>query len=256
MAETGENFRAPHKTSDEVAPWYRANRLLAALHPREIAQLAPHLRRLELTRDQVLFDVGEDVMITYLPCYGAMASLLVVSRDGQEIEVANVGREGALGGVVSAGFKPAYGRAVVRVPGLAFGLSTARLEEAKARSPALADLFDRYADALRAQMMQSAACNALHNVEQRSCRWLLSAHDRAGDEPIRLTQDALAQMLGVQRTTVTAVIGTLQEQGVIEAGRGRIEILDRLALERRACECHDAVEAHFNRILPEVDVTD
>ena len=152
--------------------------------------------------------------------------------------------------------KPAYGRAVVRVPGFAFSIPTARLEDVKGQSPALADLFARYADVLLAQMMQSTACNALHGVEQRYCRWLLSTHDRAGDEPIRLTQETLAQMMGVQRTTVTAVARALQDDGVIATGRGRIEILDRSALERRACECHDAVEHHFQRLLPEIAVND
>lgn len=254
MADTSEPL-SPAAPVVGVPPYY-ANRLLAALHRRELDRVTPYIRVVELVRDQVLFDVGDDVVTTYLPCRGTMISLLVVSRDGQEIEVANIGREGAVGGVVSAGFKPAYGRAIVRVPGLSLALPTARLEEAKNASPILADLFSRYADALLAQMMQSAACNALHTVEQRCCRWLLSTHDRAGDEPIRLTQEALAQMLGVQRTTVTAVAGLLQEQGVIGTGRGRIEILDRAGLERRACECHDAVEQHFQHLLPEVEITD
>lgn len=254
MAYIAEDLAQPETDATSVTDC--ANRLLAALHPREMARLTPHLRLLELRRDQVLFDVGQDVVHTYLPCRGAMVSLLVVSNDGQEIEVANVGREGAIGGVVSAGFKPAYGRAVVRVPGHALCIPTSRLEEAKNQSPAIGDLFSRYADALLAQMMQSAACNALHNVEQRCCRWLLSAHDRASDESIRLTQEALAQMLGVQRTTVTAVIGVLQDQGLIGTGRGRMDVLDRPGLEKRACECHDAVEAHFERILPEVETTD
>lgn len=233
-----------------------SNRLLAALHRRDLERLTPHLRSVDLARDHILFDVGQDVIHTYLPCHGTMVSLLVVSKDGQEIEVANVGREGAIGGVVSAGFKPAYGRAVVRVPGHALCIPTVRLEEAKNQSPAIGDLFSRYADALLAQMMQSAACNALHNVEQRCCRWLLSAHDRAGEEPIRLTQEALAQMLGVQRTTVTAVVGVLQDQGLIGTGRGRMDVLDRPGLEKRACECHDAVENHFERILPEVETAE
>jgi CRP-like cAMP-binding protein len=176
-----------------------------------------------------LFEAGEDVVTPYLPCYSTMASLLVVTRDGDEIEVASIGREGAIGGIVSAGFKPAYGRAVVRIPGSALCIPTNRLEEAKLQSPALADLFSRYADVLLAQMMQSSACNALHSIDQRMCRWLLSAHDRANDETIRLTQETLADMLGVQRTTVTAVIKALQDEGLIRTGRGRIEILDRPA---------------------------
>lgn len=254
MADTGEAqaLREPRAARADLI----SNRLLGALRSRELDRLTPYLRKVDLERDTLLFDCGEDVTTTHFPCHATMISLLVVSQDGHEVEVANVGREGAIGGIVSAGFKPAYGRAVVRVPGFAFCIPTARLEDAKTQSPPLADLFARYADVLLAQMMQSTACNALHGVEQRYCRWLLSAHDRAGDEPLRLTQETLAQMMGVQRTTVTAVARSLQDQGVIAAGRGRIEILDRPALERRACECHDAVERHFQRMMPEVDATD
>ena len=230
-----------------------ANRLLAALRPADLTALKPHLSLMAMERGQVLFDAGDDVDTTYFPCHAAMVSLLVVTRDGQEIEVATIGREGAVGGVVSSGFKPAFGRAVVTLPGAAFSVSTARLDALKLRAPALADLFNRYADVLLAQMMQSVACNALHNIEQRCCRWLLATHDRVGDNLILLTQEALAEMLGVQRTTVTAVARTLQDEGLIRYSRGRIEILDRPRLERRACECYAAVETHFERLLPEVE---
>lgn len=236
----------------EDVPSFSANRLLAALRPAPLAELSPYLILVDLPQDAVLFDAGEDVEHTYLPCGPTQASLLVVTSDGQEIEAASIGSEGAIGGMVSAGFKPAYGRAVVRVPGRAFCVPTARLEEVKTRSPVVADVFDRYADVFIAQMMQVAACNALHPIEQRACRWLLFAHDRSGDEPIRLTQETLAQMLGVQRTTISAVARSLQEAGVIHIGRGRVEVLDRPGLEKRACECHDAVEAHFRKVLPKV----
>lgn len=239
---------------NEASPPLSANRLLAALRPDALAELAPILSLVELAQDSVLFDAGDDVEATYLPCGTTLCSLLVVTADGQEIEAANVGREGALGGVVSAGFKPAYGRAVVRTAGRAFAAPIHRLEEVKARVPAVAELFARYADVLIAQMMQTVACNALHPIDQRTCRWLLAAHDRAGDAPIRLTQETLAQMLGVQRTTISAVARGLQDAGIIHIGRGRVEVLDRPGLERRACECHDAVEAHFRKVLPKVDV--
>jgi hypothetical protein len=237
----------------DAAPTYDSNRLLAALRPDALAELAAHLVLVDLPADAVLFDVGDDVEHTYLPCGPTQASLLVVTSDGQEIEAASIGFEGAIGGVVSAGFKPAYGRAVVRVPGHAFCLPTAKLEEAKTRHAIVGDLFDRAADVFIAQMMQVAACNALHPIEQRVCRWLLFAHDRSGKEPIRLTQETLAQMLGVQRTTVSAVARVLQDARVIHIGRGKVEILDRPGLEKRACECHAAVEAHFNRILPALE---
>ncbi|WP_343699310.1 Crp/Fnr family transcriptional regulator [Caulobacter sp.] len=237
----------------DAAPPYASNRLLAALRPDALAALAPHLVLVDLPAEAVLFDAGDDVQHTYLPCGPTQVSLLVVTADGQEIETASIGLEGAIGGVVSAGFKPAYGRAVVRTPGHAFCIPTQKLEEVKTATPLIADMFDRYADVMIAQMMQLAACNALHPIEQRVGRWLLFAHDRAGDEPIRLTQETLAQMLGVQRTTISAVARTLQDAGVIDIGRGKVTIRDRAGLERRACECHDAVEAHFRRVLPKVE---
>ncbi len=230
----------------------RANRLLTALSPRDFAVLEPHMELVDLPRGRVLFEPGDDVVTTYFPCHRTMVSLLIATRDGREVEAATIGREGAVGGIVSEGHKPAYGRAVVQIAGQALAIPTSHLEAAKTGSPRFGDLFSRYADALLAQMMQSVACNALHRTEERCCRWLLAAHDRAGDTMIHLTQEALAEMLGVQRTTVTAVTGVLQDRGLIRTHRGRIEVLDRPALERAACECHAAVESHFARLLPEV----
>ena len=134
----------------------------------------------------------------------------------------------------------------------ALAVPTATLETLKAASPAFADLFARYADALLAQLMQSVACNALHSVEARASRWLLATHDRAGEAIIHLTQESLAEMLGVQRTTVTGVVQALEERGLIRRHRGRVEVVDRRGLERHTCECYAAVEEHFARLLPEV----
>jgi CRP-like cAMP-binding protein len=230
----------------------QANRLLAALSARDFALLEPHLEVVAVPRGKVLFEPGDDVNTTYFPCSQTMASLLIVTRDGREVEAATIGREGAIGGIVSEGHKPAYGRAVVQIAGAAYAIATSHLEAAKLGSPRFGDLFSRYADALLAQMMQSVACNALHKTEERCCRWLLATHDRAGDNIIHLTQEALAEMLGVQRTTVTAVTGELQARGLIRTHRGRVEIVDRPGLEKASCECYDAVEAHFTRLLPEV----
>jgi CRP-like cAMP-binding protein len=228
------------------------NRLLAALARSDRDLIAEHLSPIALRRGDVLFEPGEDVDTTYFPCRRAMISLRLATRAGQEIEAATVGREGALGGVVSAGHKPAYGRAVVHIPGGCFCIETARLEELKARSPAFGDLFARYADVLLAQVMQSAACNALHSIEERCCRWLLAAHDRAGDHSFPMTQQDLSDMLGVQRTSVTAVSSKLQAQRLISYRRGVVEVLDREGLERAACECYESVERHFARLLPGV----
>jgi len=232
----------------------RANRLLAALSLRDFEVLAPHLERVDLPRGKVLFEPGDDVTTTCFPCHRTMASLLIVTRDGREVEAATIGREGAVGGIVSEGHKPAFGRAVVQVGGEALCIPTSHLEAAKNGSARFGDLFSRYADALLAQMMQSVACNALHSVEERACRWLLATHDRAGDNLIQLTQQSLADMLGVQRTTVTAVTGALAARGLIRNHRGGVEVVDRRGLERAACECYRAVEDHFATLLPEVDV--
>jgi CRP-like cAMP-binding protein len=200
----------------------------------------------------VLFEPGDDVVTTYFPCHRTMVSLLIVTRDGREVEAATIGREGAVGGIVSEGHKPAFGRAVVQIPGAAYAIPTSHLEAAKSGSPRFGEVFSRYADALLAQMMQGVACNALHRAEERCARWLLAVHDRAGDKVIQLTQESLAEMLGVQRTTVTAITGGLQARGLIRTHRGGVEVIDRPGLERAACECYAAVEAHFAKLLPEV----
>jgi CRP-like cAMP-binding protein len=245
---------APERESASRLSVRRANRLLAALSARDFAVLDPHLELVSLPRGKVLFEPGDEVTTTYFPCHRTMASLLIVTRDGREVEAATIGREGAVGGIVSEGHKPAFGRAVVQIGGEALAINTSHLEAAKTGSARFGDLFSRYADALLAQMMQSVACNALHRTEERCARWLLATHDRAGGKMVHLTQEALAEMLGVQRTTVTAVTGVLQERGLIRTHRGRVEVLDRPGLERAACECYRAVEDHFTRLLPEVDV--
>ena len=231
---------------------YCANRLLLALGRKDRALIDPYLVLKLVGRGQVLFEPGEDIETTFFPCRGTIASLLVVSANGREVEAAAIGHEGAVGGIVSAGHKPAFSRAVIQIGGPAFCIPTARLEEVKQRSRVFHDLFSRYADVLLAQMMQSVACNALHSIEARCSRWLLSTHDRVGQTAIPLTQEALAEMLGVQRTTVTGVAQELQTRGLIRYARGRVEILNRKGIEGLACECYAAIEEHFCRVLPEV----
>ncbi|MCR5876904.1 helix-turn-helix domain-containing protein [Phenylobacterium sp. J426] len=233
-------------------PRLAANHLLDSLAPDDAAVLAPHLRQVALSRGQTLFMPGDDVRETYFPCRTTVLSLLVMLRDGSEVEAATIGREGALGGLVSTGHTPAFGHATAQTPGSALVASVDGIEEAKRRSPRVADLFARWADVMIAQLMQSIACNALHDVEQRCCRWLLSTHDRAGTDLIRMTQESLAQMLGVQRTTVTTVARQLQDDGLIEYRRGRIQVLDRDGLRLRSCECYEVVEDHFQHLLPNV----
>lgn len=245
-------FEPPFGSPNSPVAPRAANRLLAAVSAEDFALIERRLEFIPLARGQVLFEPGDNIRVTHFPAYRTMVSMQIVTRDGHEIEAATVGREGAVGGVVSAGDKPAFGRGVVQIAGSAFAVPTSVLEEVKCASPSFGELFARYADTLLAQMMQSVACNALHSVEERCCRWLLSAHDRAGKEILQLTQEALAEMLGVQRTTVTAAIQGLEARGVVQRRRGSVEIIDRAALERRSCECYRAVEDHFEAMLPEV----
>src|SRR5436190_18826727 len=154
-----------------------------------------------------------------------------------------IGRRGAVGGIVSWGQAPAFSRAIVLVGGRAFKVPMKVLEDGKQRSPFIANLFCRFSDFLLSQAMQSVACNAYHSIPERAARWLLHAQDRTGDR-IELTQQDLAGLLGVQRTTVNAVIQSLEQEKLISTGRGVIRVTDRDGLKRRSCECYERLEQH------------
>jgi CRP-like cAMP-binding protein len=238
-------------TTLNVALQFAGNRLLASLKPVDRAILEPSMTAVLLNRGDMLFDAGEDVTHTYFPGPGVVASLVIDMADGRAVEAATIGREGAVGGIVSAGNKPSFSRAMVQIGGTALKMETAALESAKERSSGIRDLFSRYADTLLAQTMQSVACNALHALDARLCRWLLTTHDRVDSDEIALTQEYLAEMLGVQRTTVSGVARHLQERGLISYTRGRMVILDRPGLEACACECYEAVQNHIRSVLPD-----
>lgn len=237
----------------DVRPFTGCNRLLGALSPSDFALIEPHLKLVALRRGQVLFEAGDDVAYTHFPCEGAVTALMLNTEDGRLIEAATIGREGAIGGIVSHGHKPAFGCGMVQLAGKALRIPAERLEEAKLRSPRIADLFARYADYLLAQVMQFAACNAFHTVEQRVCRVLVMAQDRTGEDAVEFTQQALADCLGVQRTTISGVASDLEDKGVLRNRRGRIHLLDRNRLKRASCGCYKAIEDHFARLLPSVE---
>ena len=250
MSSENKNGRS-EVASLTVALQFAGNRLLASLSPTDRALLEPSMSSVLLARGDVLFEPGEDVNHTYFPGPGVVASLVVTMADGRAVEAVTIGREGAIGGIVSAGHKPAFARAVVQIGGTALKMDTAALESVKERSSAIRDLFSRYADTLLAQTMQSVACNALHAIDARLCRWLLTTHDRVDSDEIALTQEYLAEMLGVQRTTVSGVARVLQERGLIAYSRGRMVILDRAGIEQCACECYRDVQNHFRAVLPD-----
>lgn len=228
------------------------NRLLAALAPRDLALVYPALETVHLNAGSVLFEPGEDVTHICFPSQDMIAALVLNLRDGGSAEAAMIGCEGAAGGIISEGHKPAFARGVVQIGGSALRLRTEVLNSAKQRSPTLRDHFARYADCLLAQALQSVACNAVHEMDGRLARWLLNLQDRLGKAELRVTQEFISQMLGVHRSYTTRIIGSLASRGAISKARGVIVIVSRHKLEGQACECYAYLRRHFERLLPGV----
>ena len=235
---------APPSLSDAFA----GNRLLSTFPPELRELLERRAQAVELDIGTTVLRRGASVAHSVFPFGTTMVSMVVELADNRSVEVASIGREGAVGGIISCGHIPAFTRAEVIVPGPALRVSMDAIEEAKDKSAHLRNLFCRYADYLLAQVMQTVACNSFHSIEARAARWLLTAHDRAGKR-LELTQESLAGLLGVQRTTVNAVARELQDEGLITTRRGIIEVHDRAGLEQRACECYDRVEHFFGDII-------
>jgi CRP-like cAMP-binding protein len=225
------------------------NRLLAALPPDDYALVAPHLTHVDLDRGRLLYEPGDRLDAAYFP-HDGMISLMTLMENGAAIESATIGREGGLGLMAAAGPRQSLWRAFVQTPCRAARISAPHLQEAWAKSPALRQIIDRHAEALFGHAIQSVACNALHSVEARFSRWLLTCHDRISSDTVALTQEFLADILGVQRTTVTAVARALQSRGYIGYRRGVVEIIDRAGLEQASCECYRAVRNTYERLLP------
>src|SRR3954471_9857762 len=222
---------------------HRANRLLAALEVDDLARLEPHLVDVQLAAGTVLYESGETVRHAYFP-HGCVVSLLAVLEDGGSAEVALFGCEGVLGYASSLFSREAFGRYVVQVPGPASRVPVTRLSEAAEASPRLRDLLQCYTEALLMQTFQSVACNAVHAVEAHCCRWILSTQDRVRQTDLPLTHEFLAEMLGVQRSTVSLVVRALQTAGLIRQGRGVISVSDRGGLEEITCERYGALRRH------------
>jgi CRP-like cAMP-binding protein len=225
------------------------NRLLAALPAEDYGLLAPHLIQIDLDRGRILYEPGDRIDMVYFPHDGVI-SMMTLMENGAAIENAIIGRESALGLMAAAGPRQSLSRAIVQPPCRCARISAHYLQDAWTRSPAVRRLADQNTEALLAQVTQLAACNALHSVESRFCRWLLSCHDRISTDTVALTQEYLADMLGVQRTTVTTVARALQEKGVIRYRRGVVDIVNRAGLEATSCECHGVVKGAYERLLP------
>jgi len=233
---------------DQLDEAFSGNRLLSTFDREARALIESEGTVVQMNTGDPVLERGEHVSSSLFPYGPTMVALVVDVSGPRSIEVASIGREGAIGGIVSCGHAPAFSRANVLVPGSALRVPMVALEEAKQRSPFIKNLFCRYSDYLLAQTMQNVACNAFHTIVQRAARWLLHAQDRAGDR-IELTQEAFAGLLGVQRTTVNAVIAQLSSESVIASGRGTVRVLDRAGLQRRSCECHRILEEHFAAVI-------
>jgi CRP-like cAMP-binding protein len=217
------------------------NHLLAALPDDTLILLEPNLRQLNLPQGFICCSAGDPIDQVYFPHTG-MVSQLVTTGDGKMVETSSTGREGAVG--LQCGFGPRLSstHATVQTPGTFSSISAAHFEHVATRSQTLRDLIFVYTELLWLEAQQNSACNAIHDGSSRLCRWLLHCADRSGSEQLLLTQESLAEMLGVRRTTVTLLAQELQKQGVVRYSRGRIIILDRAALEAHACECYHAIK--------------
>ena len=225
------------------------NRLLAALPPADFGLLAPHLQKIPLEQDTVLLRSGDRIEQVYFPHSGAISFMLEMPN-GQTVATAVIGNEGAVG-VLSSALGPSGSplTAVVRVAGISLQISAARFHAALSHSGAIRRAVQTHTSALLAQFQHVAACNALHSVEPRMARWLLHIHDRIDGDVLPLTQEALSQLLGVRRTTVTLVVGKLRASGAIRSDRRGLIEIDRTRLEEAACECYEVMRRRIDQIV-------
>lgn len=226
-----------------------SNKLLATLTQTDCDLLSGHMMACDLKAGQILQRAGDEVVDTWFPCGASMASFSIGMENGQSVEVALVGREGAVGGIVSNGQVPAFATAKVMYEGRFLRIKTAALEQAKLDSLTLRHWFSRYSDCLLAQVFQTAACNATHTISQRTAKWLLAAMQRTGETEFALTHEQLAEMLGVGRSFVSRVISRLRDAGIIETRRGKFIVGDEQVLRASACECTTAIENHFDIVM-------
>ena len=228
----------------------RRNHLLAALPAADFARLQAHLKPVPLRLGEAIYEPGSQLRHVYFPTT-AIVSLLYITADGSSAEIAVVGNDGVLGIALFMGGETTPSRAVVQSAGHAYQLAGDVLKSEFNRAGTLQHLLLRYTQALLTQMAQTAVCNRHHTVDQQLCRWLLVSLDRVSGNEIVMTQELIANMLGVRREGVTEAAGKLQAAGLIEYTRGHILVKDRAALEARACECYAVVKKESDRLLPE-----
>jgi len=226
------------------------NRILAALPATEFALLANHLTHVKLALGESLHRAGDLISNAFFVESGFISALTMLS-DGQPLEIGLIGAEGVVGVSLALGAKHSYSETMCQTGGDAYRIPTAAFKDAVAHAPHLRDLLLRYVHVFGVQVAQTAACNAHHELGQRLARWLLGAHDRSGVPELSLTQDLIAVMLGVRRSTVSIAASTLQRAGVIRYQHGKITIIDRVGLENAACECYEAVATEYRALFGE-----
>jgi CRP-like cAMP-binding protein len=231
------------------------NHLLKALPEAVLARLLPHLELAEMPLGRVLYESGGPLRHVYFPTT-SIVSLLYVLEDGASAEIAIVGNEGLLGISLFMGGETTPSRAVVQSEGQGYRLQARLLMEEFNSAGPMMRLLLRYTQALITQMAQTAVCNRHHSVDQQLCRWLLMSLDRLPTNTLTMTQELIANMLGVRREGVTEAAGKLQRAGIIDYHRGRIDVLDRPALERAVCECYAVVKLEFDRLLSDIPLGD
>jgi CRP-like cAMP-binding protein len=224
------------------------NRLLASLPASDLSLLSRHLREIPIEQGQTLEERDQPVDRVHFPQTG-MISLIVAMAEDRALEVGTVGHEGAIGMMAGLGSRISFIRALVQVSGTALCIPASRFQAAASRSQRIRGMIVRYGELLLGQIQQTAACNGLHDASSRVCRWLLQTSDKTESDLIPFTQEFLGQMLGVQRTTISEVVGTLHAAGLIDTQYGQIRIVDRSGLKREACECYEIVRKHGDRLF-------
>jgi CRP-like cAMP-binding protein len=225
------------------------NNLFQALSKTDQNLLVPHMQVVKAQIGDVLIEPGDNVKYCYFPCGPTLVSFMVLMEDARTVEVAIIGREGAVGGIVSQGKLPASCRTVVHYEGTLMRIELAKLEEAKQASVTIRHFFARYADCLLAQIFQSAACNATHTIEQRTAKWLMVVVGHTQAPEIRIGQEQLAGLLGIGRSYVARVLGGLKARGIVLTMRGRMRIEKINELAAISCNCNKLVKQHFDTVL-------
>ncbi|WP_331345149.1 Crp/Fnr family transcriptional regulator [Cellvibrio sp. UBA7661] len=231
------------------SPKPQFNHLLAALPSGVFQRLVPNLELVSLPLGKVLYESGDTLRHVYFPV-DCIVSLLYVMENGASAEISVVGREGIIGVALFMGGESTTSRAIIQSGGYAYRLLAYKFKDEFNRHTELLMLLLRYTQSLITQMAQTAVCNRHHSIDQQLCRWLLLSLDRLPDNHITMTQELIANMLGVRREGVTEAAGKLQKLGVIEYSRGKITVLDRYSLEQLSCECYAVVKKETDRLLP------